>query len=446
MSLDYIVRRQSGFYSFRITVPKRQKDKFGKNEFWVSLKTKDRKEAIIRSAPLLEKYTKLFSAAHISDETPLTISLMQDTCRRLGIERLTPQEIEAASIQDYVAMMSQGIEALQNIKTPDIAEVAAIGGAVEAPAFSMLDVFKRYVELTPGKYLHIDERAQAKKINRYKRAAQDFVDAMGEIDVIKMTSKEAHQFAAKMVARVTKGEIELTTAKARVRFVKMFVKKVFQSDYPKIQTPFESIEIESNAAVAPGKRPQFTEGDILKLQAALDASAINDELRAILTIAEYTGTGMGDLCLLEPSDFHLEGEFPFITIGPNSNRAFVKTGKCRHRDIPLIGRSLDAAKRYAKTGFPRYCRPGGPEAASAAANALIKPVTGKTTGSFRHRFAYLLENSGAQSTMKNSLMGHHSPGVTGHYGDGYDLKNKHEALSKAFALAKKKQQEIHVKP
>ena len=447
MSLDYIVQRHNGYYNFRITVPKGQRYKFGKREFWKSLKTKDKKEAIIKSAPLLDQYTRLFNADFVSDDTPLTMPLMQETCTRLCIQRLTPQEIEAASVQDYVALMSQSMEALQKIKNPDIAEVAAIGGTVDAPAMNMLDVYSRYVELTTGKFLDMDERAQAKKLTRYKRAAQDFVDAMGEIDAVKMTSKDANEFAAKMVARVAKEKIDLTTAKARLRFVKMFVQKVFQSDYPDKRNPFEDANIESNTAVVTGKRRQFTEAEIVALNAKLEESDANDELKAILAIAECTGASMKEICLMTPSDFHLEGEYPFITIGPNANRKFVKTGKSRHRDLPLIGKALDAAKRYAKTGFPRYCRSGGSEALSAAANKLIKSVApGATTYSYRHRIAYLLQNSGCEDTMKNSLMGHHSPGVTAHYGDGYDMPNKHEAMKKALSLAEKKQKKLQTNP
>ncbi|WP_457578817.1 DUF6538 domain-containing protein [Ensifer adhaerens] len=437
MSLDYIVQRKSGNYSFRITVPRTKRVKFGKNEIWESLKTKDRKEAIIKAAPLLDRYTKMFQ---VDDITPLTMSLIQETSARLGIQYHTAEAIESASIQDYVAMMNRGIEVLEKIKKPDIPEVAAIGVAFDAPALDMLQLFDRYVELTPAKFLNLDKRARDKKINRYKAAATDFVAIMGKIDVVRMTSKEAFEFAAKLTHRVANEEIELETAQAKLRFLKMFVRRVFQSDYSTKTNPFEEAEIEGNGAVETGKRRQFTESEIMAFNAKLEESDANDELKAILAIAECTGASMKEICLLTPLDFHIEGvEYPFITIGPNKNRAFVKSGKSRHRDLPLIGKALEAAKRYAKIGFPRYCRPGGSEALSAAANKLIATIApGATTYSYRHRIAYLLQNSGCEDTMKNSLMGHHAPGMTMRYGDGYDMPNKYKALKKALALGQKK--------
>ncbi|RVO55729.1 site-specific integrase [Sinorhizobium meliloti] len=443
MSLDYIVPRKSGKYSFRITVPKAKRAKFGKREFWVTLGTRDRKEAIVKAAALLDHYMKLFKADEISDSTPLTMPLIQQTSERLGIQYHTPEAIEAASVQDYVAVMSRGIEALEKIKNPDIAEVAAIGGAVEPPALNMLQVFERYVELTPGKFLNLDKRAQDKKKTRYKRAALDFIDAMGEIDVVTMTAKQAFEFAGKIAARVAEGKIALETAQARLRFINMFVAKVFRSDYTTKTNPFDKVQIESNDAVETGKYYAFKETEILALNAKLEQSNASDELKAILAISEGTGATAKELCLLTPSDFHLDEPFPFITIGPNEHRKFVKTGKERHRDIPLIGKALEAAKRYAKTGFPRYARSGGSEAVSAAANKLIHQISEQaTTYSYRHRMADLLRNSGCLDTMKNSIMGHSSPGMSMHYGDGYDMPNKHKALKKALALAEKKQKQL----
>ncbi|MDX1004482.1 tyrosine-type recombinase/integrase [Sinorhizobium medicae] len=443
MSLDYIVPRKNGNYSFRITVPKAKRTKFGKREFWVTLGTKDRKEAIVKAAALLDHYMKLFRADEISDSTPLTMPLIQQTSERLAIQYHTPEAIEAASLQDYVAMMSRGIEALEKIKNPDIAEVAAIGGAVEPPALNMVELFDRFVELSGDKFLGLDKRAREKKVNRYKAAATDFVAIMGEIDVVDMTSKEAFDFAAKLTHRVANKEIELETAQKKLQHVGMFVRKVFQSDYPTKTNPFEYAKIESNGAVETGKRRPFSEAEIVALNAKLADSDANDELKAILAISECTGASVKEICLLTESDFHLDEPFPFITIGPNKHRKFVKTGKSRHRDLPLIGKALEAAKRYAKTGFPRYARPGGSEALSAAANKLIEPVaSGATTYCFRHRMADLLRNSGCVDTMKNSLMGHHSPGMTMRYGDGYDMPNKHKALKKVLALAEKKQKQL----
>lgn len=443
MSLDYIVPRKNGKYSFRITVPKAKRAKFGKREFWITLGTKDRKEAIVKAAALLDHYMKLFKADEICDSTQLTMPLIQQTSERLGIQYHTPEAIEAASVQDYVAMMSRGIEVLEKIKKPDIAEVAAIGGAVEPPALNMLELFDRFVELSGDKFLGLDKRARDKKANRYKAAATDFVAISGEMDVVNMTSKEAFDFAAKLTQRVADEEIELETAQKKLQHVGMFVRKVFQADYPTKPNPFKDAKIESNGAVQTGRRRQFTEPEIMALNANLEDSGANDELKAILAISECTGASVKEICLLTESDFHLEEPFPFITIGPNKHRKFVKTGKSRHRDIPLIGKALEAAKRYAKTGFPRYARPGGSEALSAAANKLIRPVApGATTYSFRHRIAFLLQNTGCVDTMKNSLMGHHSPGMTMRYGDGYDMSNKYKALKKALALAEKKQAKL----
>jgi hypothetical protein len=157
---------------------------------------------------------------------------MQKTRTRLGVPSLTPEQIEAASVRDYTAMMSRGIEIWETIKKPDIAEIAAIGGAIEPPALDMLQLFDIYVDLSGDKFLGLDTRARDKKVNRYKAAATDFVAIMGEIDVVQMVPKQAFEFAANLTNRVANEEIELETAQKKLQFINMFVRKVFRSHYP----------------------------------------------------------------------------------------------------------------------------------------------------------------------------------------------------------------------
>lgn len=80
------LREKNGKYSFRITVPKAKLAKFGKREFWVTLGTRDRKEAIVKAAALLDHYMKLFKADEISNSTPLTMPLIQQTSEEIVLE------------------------------------------------------------------------------------------------------------------------------------------------------------------------------------------------------------------------------------------------------------------------------------------------------------------------------------------------------------------------
>ncbi len=436
MSLDYVVRRPNGNYSFRISVPKGQREKFDKKEIWVSLKTKDRKEAIIKSAALLDHYTQLLNADYVSDDTPLTKPIMHKTCERLGIQRLTPETIEAASVQEYVAMMSQNIEVLKKITKPDIAEVAAIGGAIE-DALTLDEMFTRYQELAAGKWNDLDNRARQKKWNRYREPVEDFKREMGDIDVLKIRPKDAANYAINLGKRIEAGRIKSETAKKKLLFLNAMVRKVLLADFPDHKNPFENAEIDHNGNDS-AKRLPFTEPEIIALRKKLAESRANDELKAILQLAEFTGTIASEIVLLHETDIRLDCEIPYIRIGKNPNRKSLKTEN-RPRDIPLIGPALDIAKRYPK-GFPRYCRSGGAESLSQSANKIIHQVVDdKSTYSYRHRLIDLLrEVPGMQDSLLKSIVGHDGS-MTGRYGDGYSLERKRDVMLKAFSIAAEKQ-------
>ena len=146
-----------------------------------------------------------------------------------------------------------------------------------------------------------------------------------------------------------------------------------------------------------------------------------------------TGATCKELVLLQKADIHLDGPISYISIRPNDLRDEVKSGGDRHRDIPVFGAALEWLKKF-PDGFERYRRHNGSEALSASSNKIIDTVAkGKTFYSYRHMIADALRNSGCGDNLKNSLLGHSSNGHEMHYGSGFTLENKLEALTKALA-------------
>jgi integrase len=173
----------------------------------------------------------------------------------------------------------------------------------------------------------------------------------------------------------------------------------------------------------------------------LASSSANDEVKAILTVLEFSGAHAKEICLLTASDIHTEADIPWFRIGVNSNRKILKTGGARHRSLPMLPEVVDVFRRY-PNGFPTYARSGGSEAFSATANKLIKPIAeGATTYSFRHRMVDLLRNSKCDHALIQEIVGHNG-GITGDYGEGAELEIRLEALQNAMAKAKQKQQLI----
>ncbi|TCN32465.1 phage integrase family protein [Sinorhizobium americanum] len=434
MKLKYVFQRNNTYY-FRITVPQSARATFGK-VIWKSMETTDLEEAQIKSGEMIKAYRQRFANANNEPAVVTPANVKEESTNR-GIDYRTAEEVSLARIPDSIEMLSTIISELKGRKKVDEAEVVVFGGAIN-PSLSLDDLLTKYKKYSAGKWADLDDRARQKKWNRYAEPIADFKKTMGDMDVLTIRSKDAFDYAAELGERVNNKTLKSETAKKKLLFLNAMVRKVFQAEYPDRNNPFENAVIDHSGDGE--TRKPFTEDEIQAVNKKLAESDANDELRAILHIAENTGAHAKEICLLSPDDFFVddEEEYPFIRIGVNANRKRLKTGGARHRDLPLIGKALDAAKRYAKTGFPRYCRSGGSEALSAAANKLIQTVAeDKTTYSYRHRMADILRNSKCDSDLLKAIMGHNG-GITADYGDGFELSIKAEAIQTALAKAEQK--------
>lgn len=439
LKLNHVYPRGKKFY-FRIAVPKHLR-KGSQTHIWHSLKTEDADEAAIRAVPYRRHYKKLFSAPEGTRITAsLTHSELVAESKTYGLTYRDHKEVLSAPVADSIEMLSDIFAVTKMKKTLDDTELQMVGGVV-VPGLSLDEMFARYQDMSSGKFSDLDARAKQKKWNRYAEPIADFKRAMGDIDVFRITPKIANDYAISLGKRIDSGELKSETAKKKLLFLSAVVRKVL-TDYPGRENPFEKAEVEYNGDDKTSRRP-FTETEILALRKKLETSTANDELKAILQIAEYTGAHAKEICLLTASDIHIiEDGISFIRIGANANRKTLKTGGARYRDIPLVpGPALEAAKRF-RSGFPRYARFNGSEAFSASANKIIQQVAdGATTYSFRHRLVDLLRNSKCQEGLLKEIIGHNG-GITADYGDGTELEVKLEALQNAMVKAEQKQKQI----
>ncbi|MCS3743814.1 DUF6538 domain-containing protein [Rhizobium sp. BK661] len=441
MTKNYVVRRPNGNYSFRISVPKDQHDHIGKKEIWESLNTSNRTLANALAATRVLYWKGVFLSYEIKIDS-LSSNAQRERAAIQGFEFRTAQEIHDATTKEKVAMLAQANDFLKRIEIPTREQIAANGGVVE-DTLSLDEMFSRYQELAAGKWNDLDRRALQKKWNRYLEPIRDFKRAIGDLDVLKITPKDAANYAVDLGKRIKSGEIKSETARKKLLFLNAMVAKVLKSDFPKHENPFQNAEVEHSGNDKTSRRP-FSEPELLALHEKLANSKANDELKAILNLMEYTGAIASEIVFLHETDFHLNEEIPYIHIGPNPNRKGLKTEN-RPRDIPLIGPALEAAKKFPK-GFMRYCRSGGSEALSASANKLIQQVSDDTTTySYRHRFIdWLREVDGMEDSWIKSIIGHDSS-MTGKYGKGYSLRRKQDAIQKAMALAEREQKQIQQK-
>ncbi|KAA3511588.1 integrase [Agrobacterium rosae] len=428
------VFNRNGIYQFRIVVPLSHRRKFKRREFWHSLGTRSENEAAVKAASLLTHYRNLFSATEISDLERPTFDELTKVSDRLGVKYQPALEVELASIRDSVSMMAGQLKMLSIIQTPDHAEIAALGGVVDKPAMTISQALQRYINLNSKKLEDGNYRESEKKYAVYREAVNNFISLMGDLDVLDITATVARDYKLKLAPRLDaptkkEGLIAPATANKKFMWLKVVVKEALRELAPDRAhiNPFDNLDFEAKD----GKRVAFTEAEARQVRAKIQGSKANEELKCIALVGELTGATCKEIGFLTKDDIHLEAPIPYISIQPNALRSKTKA-ECRVRDIPLLPAAVKALKKF-PNGFQRYDHATGPEAFSAMVNKLIRKVTpDKTFYCYRHLFADRLRNSGCNDTLKNSLMGHSSAGMMMRYGAGYDLKNKLEALQKAF--------------
>jgi integrase len=440
---DYVYRRGSVFY-FRISVPKNAQHRFGgRAQIWRSLKTSNKHEAYALAGRLAKEHQQLFKEAHTESEgggfSYQTLAAFQ--CERGAVYKPDFALLPAEGRALFEAVLAR-LAPLFFLSNPSKIEVAAIAG-VAPPSLSLDQMFERYEELSAGKWNDLDPRQRQKKWNRYREPIEDFKRHMGDLDVLKITTKDVGDYVVNLSKRIKAGEFVSETAQKKLLFINATVTKVLNSDFPDHKSPFEGAKIE-HSGNDKSKRHTLTEPEFIALEQHLGKARVNEEIKAILTVMANTGTIVSEIVLVHENDIHLEAEIPFVRIGKNPNRNSVKTEN-RERDIPLVGPALEAFRKFPK-GFKRYCRPLGPEAFSANANKIIKQFAPEaSTYSLRHRFIdWLREVEGMEDSWLKSIIGHDGS-MTGRYGKGYSMRKKLNAIQKAMELAKEEQAKIKLK-
>lgn len=430
LRIKHVVLR-GAIYWFRIAVPKHKRDDFGgKTHVWESLRTKDPDIAADRAVAARRKYKALFGTIKQTPEEMDIETFMNFAKNYLGMSYSVA--VEATSTQEIFDNMGDRLETFAKVDKPAQAVVAAVGGSIKVPALTMTQALERYQVLSAEKWLNLDKRSRDKKWRPFAQAVDEFNNAMGkDVDVLKLTKAQAWEYKDELVKAIAAKKFDLATARKKLMWLRLILTKVFEVDYGRETNPFNKVVIEGEAKK--GKCESLTRDELKTVLDTITSSKANDELKALNVVAAMTGATCKELCLLTSSDIHLDAPVPYISIVPNEHRHQVKKGGTRHRDIPLFGEGLKAMTPYAGTGFPRYCYDNGGEALSAASNKLIKPaVKNKTFYSYRHAMADALRNSGCGDNLKDSLLGHATEGHSMHYGSGFALENKLEALKKAL--------------
>ena len=457
---NYLKRSgKKGNFSFRISVPEALRQAIGKREIKRSLKTSDRRKAMLMAMKLYEDTQRQFHSKKpkgCQEGTP--IELYEEAVqwlKGLGVNKIemerpqtTKEEDEAAS---RFAVADSLIDKVQDGEgTPlDGYKIEALQGTIKQPIPSVKDAVNLYLserngEATRTKANNLAFKQMVKRYEKYLIASLEEDKPLTSVNRADARSFRDY-LAGQKDKRGTKKGFEKALKPGSINKAIQIISAIFTLAIReweiKAINPFAGLKVEELES-RKDKRRSFTDAELAAYLSALDRVNIQAKQCAILMV--YTGARTGEIGGLEAQDVHLEGQIPHIIIRPNGVRQ-LKTPSSK-RTVPLIGEALNAATialRAISKGkpesplFSRYGRPRGQDALSAV---LMKVIRGNlkikdpklVAYSARHTMKDKLRNGLVQPDLQDAIMGHSRGQVSEGYGDGYWLPRLSEALLLAY--------------
>lgn len=422
----YLQKRDKGGYRYVRRVPKNVRQVFG--AVWVrkSLNTHDAAVARARR-DILEKAHDEYWSALIAGPNDAARRLYEAAAVRamsLNLAFLPAAEIAQSSV-DLLLSRARLIDETSSSGL----DVDAVLGLVGEPKTSLDGAFNTYEAVIKAAELQTKSAGQRASWRKVKlRAINNFKRIVGDAPLQDITRDNALKFYQFWLDRVLDGSHSHDSAKRDVGNMRILYREYFrhvgQSDRP---NPFRDLAFKGGQSEKPPPfAPAWIRDRILK-PGALDG--LNESARGVIYALIETGCRPSEICNLLPECIVLDADVPHIAIKARVGRE-VKSDPS-NRDIPLVGVSLAAFRRWPNGFSDRYGDKENNFSATAMkffrANGLF-PTPRHVIYSFRHAFETRAMEAGIDSELRMRLMGH-SIGRPD-YGDGGSLAFRRKELLK----------------
>lgn len=310
---------------------------------------------------------------------------------------------------------------------------ALLGGATK-PTITVTEAFEIYLsEIAYNAQLYKSPNQRASWEKTKRTSIQYFIDFAGDI-ALEDISRELALKYQKHWARQVKPKDSKTkpmapnTANRHIGNIRSlytdYFKHIGEEERP---NPFRNMHFKAKART---EVPPFSSDWVCKKILAPGATRRwNPELQLILLMLIETGCRPSEIINLRIEDFHMDGPVPYIAIRARTDRE-VKTDTSE-RDIPLVGISLEAAKRAAPRAFSHYYDRNELVSANMMKNlrnrGLLETPNHKVY-SLRHAFEKRMQEANIDYGLRCLLMGHKTTRPV--YGDGGSLEYRRDELLK----------------
>lgn len=420
MKIKYLLSQDGSFY-YQRRVPDYLRDRYGRSNIKIPLKTLEPMAAAMAVARLAADHDKLWRAM-LNDESLLP-GAMQDAGRRL--------------LADY------GLEEGIGLEHPVVDRF--VGDIVEADRERGLKPVERiaYEALKKPLPLLLSEGLKIYLSNHQKGGNKRFlaqttadwnllIKAVGDISVSDMDRDQAREARDELLKTM-----KTTSVARRINTFRAVFTSILRETNSERRNPFEGLQVKGLGDDAKARFP-FTDDELKALLKRCKAD--DDERRRLLVLLAFTGMRLAEPLGLLIDDLVLDHEVPYINLRKHPWRSLKNANS--ERLIPLTGYALDVARKIKAESSGKFCFPAyaneqttKANSASATLNKWIKSVLGtaKTCHELRHTMRDRLRHIGAPKDVIDSIGGWAKDNVGDHYGQGHSLKLKAGLLEKAYA-------------
>ena len=430
-------------------IPKRYSDIDDRGMIRVSLHTDSLEVARLRRDAMMESDTLYWAslAEAVDDEISEAAALAR---RNVAMRRYKAANLRALAngfsyrpVSDLAASadLEEIAARIRTVDTQDRgkkteaeakAAEAVLGGLAKPPVL-VSEAFDIYCEeIASDQLVNKSEAQKALWRKTKKRGVQYFIDLIGDVPITSITREQAQQYynwwRERLIPKPGQKALKGNTANRDVGNMRKlygeYFKYIGDEERP---NPFRNLSFA--AKKAKGIVPPF-EDDWVRNKILVPGlfAGVNEEAWHIMYALIETGCRHSEICNLLEDDIVLDKDAPFIRIRPTQNREIKSEASVR--EIPLVGVSLEAMKRYPK-GFPRYRDKGDGLSAllmKAFRTRKLLPTPEHKIYSFRHSMEKRMLEAGLDHDLRLPLMGHTNKRPA--YGDGGSMAFRRDELLK----------------
>ncbi|WEF23411.1 DUF6538 domain-containing protein [Paracoccus sp. S3-43] len=423
------ITKDRGYWYFVKRVPKRFAQVDPRQKVTRALWTDSEREARIKAAAVEAEVMAYWEALAVgqTDDAAAAYEAARKLAQARGFPYRPAAELAAAPIDDLLTRLEALIRS-DGTFAP-LAEASALLGAIDKPPVSITAALADFVRFSAIERQAGKSERQVKRWRQPReRAVATFVKLNGDLAMTEIGREHAQRLRDHWAERIAKEGLDKGSANKDIGHLSDLYRTWCEYHALDLPNPFAKLRFKGKKTKTVGV--PFSEAFIrnrILADGALDG--LNDEARDVLLVMVNTGARPSEILGCGREAWRLTEAVPHLDISCQIARV-LKT-EMSPRQIPLLGVSLDAAKRIAgRGGIGHYV--DNADSWSATVNKFLtenklRETPKHTAYCLRHSFEDRMTEAGIDDRIRAELMGHKYERPD--YGRGGSLEVRAKALA-----------------